>query len=237
MAIRGILFDKDGTLLDFHATWGPINRIVALTLARGDERLAERLLQAGGVDPASERTRAGSALAQGNTIEIASLWAPALPERALGELVEEIDRLYVEGAAGAVALGELRPLLERLSARGMKLGLATSDSARGAAASLKALGVLDLFDFVAGYDSGHGVKPSPGMALAFCAATGLQPKEIAVVGDSRHDLEMGRAAGAGLVLGVLSGTGTADDLGARADRLLADIGELEALLDLEAANS
>ena len=38
MAIRGILFDKDGTIIDYWRTWVPINRKVALYAARGDRR-------------------------------------------------------------------------------------------------------------------------------------------------------------------------------------------------------
>jgi phosphoglycolate phosphatase len=55
------------------------------------------------------------------------------------------------------------------------------------------------------------------------------------VGDNLHDLEMGRAAGAGLVVGVLTGTSEHGDLAPFADRVLESIVELEALLDEIAA--
>jgi phosphoglycolate phosphatase len=69
------------------------------------------------------------------------------------------------------------------------------------------------------------------MVHGFCAATGLTAAEVAVVGDNLHDLEMGRSAGAGLVVGVLTGTGEHADLSAHADYVLRSIVELEALLD------
>ena len=34
MPIRAVLFDKDGTLLDYHRTWGPINLAAAEIAAR-----------------------------------------------------------------------------------------------------------------------------------------------------------------------------------------------------------
>jgi phosphoglycolate phosphatase len=69
------------------------------------------------------------------------------------------------------------------------------------------------------------------MVTGFCEATGLAPGAIAVVGDSHHDMEMGRAAGAGLLVGVLTGTGGRDDLAPHAHHVLESIVELEALLD------
>jgi phosphoglycolate phosphatase len=52
-----------------------------------------------------------------------------------------------------------------------------------------------------------------------------------VVGDNMHDLEMGRGAGAGLLVGVLTGTSGEADLAPLADHVIADITLLSALLD------
>ena len=37
MKIRGALFDKDGTLIDFDRTWQPIAERLVLQIADGDE--------------------------------------------------------------------------------------------------------------------------------------------------------------------------------------------------------
>jgi phosphoglycolate phosphatase len=55
---------------------------------------------------------------------------------------------------------------------------------------------------------------------------------VAVVGDNLHDLEMARAAGAGLAVGVLSGTSAIDELGPHADHVIASIAELPEVLGL-----
>jgi phosphoglycolate phosphatase len=69
------------------------------------------------------------------------------------------------------------------------------------------------------------------MVHGFCVRTGLDPAEVAVVGDNGHDLEMGQRAGAGLLIGVLTGTGERTDLTKLADHVLDSIQDLEALLD------
>ena len=90
--------------------------------------------------------------------------------------------------------------------------------------------MLQEFDFLAGYDSGHGVKPDAGMVLAFCRQMGLSPAEVVVVGDNRHDIEMGRNAGVGLCIGVLTGTSERGELETIADAVLDDIASLPGYL-------
>ncbi len=89
----------------------------------------------------------------------------------------------------------LVPFLSALRADGFALGVATNDAEGPARAHLERAGVIQLFDFIAGYDSGYGAKPAPGMCLAFCEATGLAPDEVAMIGDSPHDLLAAKAAG------------------------------------------
>jgi phosphoglycolate phosphatase len=231
MAIKGILFDKDGTLLDYFETWTPVNQEVALAVAEGDEALAERLLVAIGRDREMNLALPGSILAAGTARDFAACWVAQLEGRGEEELAAQIDAIFVDGGRRhAVAVEGMERVIPALKLRGFALGIATSDSAAGAEASLGHFDVLRHFDFVAGCDSGHGTKPGPGQVHGFCAATGLAAPQVAVVGDNTHDLEMGRAAGAGLVVGVLTGTGRHEDLAVQADHVLESIVELEALL-------
>lgn len=225
--MRAILFDKDGTLIDYWKTWLPINREVALVVAEGNEGLARELLRAGGQDPDTGHLVAGSALAAGGISDIAAAFAthPAIAHTP--DLERRIDRVFARGGAEHSTLIEgARDALIALKARGFVLGLATNDSAAGLAASLAAHDVLDLFAFTAGCDSGWGAKPGPGMVLAFADAAGLRAREIAVVGDAVHDLAMGRAAGVGLTVAVLSGTSGPDAFEGLADLVLGSVNDL-----------
>jgi phosphoglycolate phosphatase len=230
--IRGILFDKDGTLVDFAATWEPLYRAAAMTAAGGDEAFASRLLVLGGADASGGSVVADSLLAAATTREIAEAWVEAGSRWTVPDLTAALDAQFQSGAlATMVPVTDLHALFGRLKARGLHLGIASSDSAAGIGALVERFGLGPFVDFVAGWDSGHGAKPEPGMALAFAAATGLAPAEVAVIGDNRHDMAMGAAAGVGLRIGVLTGTGTRATLAAAAHRVLPSIEGLEAVLD------
>ena len=227
MAIRGILFDKDGTIVDYWRTWLPVNREAALHAARGDKALAAQLLRLGGQDPETDRITPGAPLAAGDFMDIASAFADHPDVAPASELVAGIEAVFVKGGAKHSALIEgVRAAIVELRRRGFRLGIATNDSVAGLEASLVPHDILHLFDFAAGCDSGYGAKPDPRMALAFCAAVGFAPEEVAVVGDAVHDLAMGRAGGLGLTVGVLSGTSARDDLAPFADVIVASVCEL-----------
>ncbi len=230
MSIAGIVFDKDGTLLDYAASWQPINRRAAALAAGEDARLAERLLRLGGADPASGRVSPDSVLAAGNTAEIAAAWVAAGARLSAAALTVALDRLFSAAAPEVVPVTDLAALFRRLRGRGLRLGVASSDNETSIRLTAERFGIATLVDFVAGYDSGFGSKPGPGMIEGFCRATGLAARQIAVVGDNAHDLLMGRAAGAGRIIGVLTGTGTYETLAPLADLCLASIEGLEAAL-------
>jgi len=236
--ISGLLFDKDGTLLDFARTWPAAYRAAAADLAARAKTstaaqapaLAETLLRRAGYD-AEGRLEPGSPLAAGSNAEIAAIWAAEPALAAVGDVLAAIERVFARFAATAPAtVPELADLFARLNRRGLTLGVATNDSAAATAAWLDRVGVAAHLDFVCGADSGHGAKPGPGMVRAFCAATGLAPAAVAVIGDTAHDLDMARAAGAGLAVAVLGGVGDREQLAPRADRVIASVAEVEAAL-------
>jgi phosphoglycolate phosphatase len=232
--LGGILFDKDGTLIDFRATWVPAFRGVAAELAGragGGRALAAELLRGCGYDPASDRFSADSPLLWATNATIAAHWAREPALRAL-DVLEVVERHFNDDVLYPPRpVGDLPALLGRLRRRGLRLGLATMDSTAQAERTARRLGIAPLLDFVTGADGGFGVKPEPGMVLGFCAACGLAPEQVALVGDTHADLVMARNAGCALAIAVLTGATPPPVLTALADHVLGDVHELEALLD------
>lgn len=227
MTYKAIVFDKDGTLIDFHSTWLPVYRSAALEFARNNRQLADELLGEHGYDHVESRFQGGSLLAAGNNHDIAKAWSRQLSSPVDSQRLNQIfQHMVAESAAPVPALKETITQLQHYD---LKLGVATSDSYTGIHNSLQSFGVLDCFDFLCGYDSGHGVKPEAGMVNAFCSAVSVPAAQTIVVGDNSHDIEMGRNAGAGLCVGVLTGTSTRDELESLADVVYEDI---RGLLDL-----
>ena len=232
--IKGVLFDKDGTLIDFTATWRDAIEKIAARLADGDADLILTLCDAVGYDKRTQVFLPGSPVVAGSVDMVAELMASILPKWSAVQIEDLANRTALEmGADDLAPAPKLKETLIALRDMGLSLGVATHDGEAPSRANISALGVAELFDFVAGYDSGHGHKPGPGMPNAFAAAIGADPSEIVMVGDSVHDLGAGRAAGCALSVGVLTGPATEAELASEGDMVLPSIADLpEVLADL-----
>ena len=76
MTVRAILFDKDGTLLDFEATWGPMYRALALDLAEGTSPARPRCSSRAVSSDEPRPVRSGSVLGAGTSVDMVRLWFP-----------------------------------------------------------------------------------------------------------------------------------------------------------------
>jgi phosphoglycolate phosphatase len=227
--VRGIVFDKDGTLFDFHATWSAWSAGFIREVTGDDPARAAELARVLEFDLATLRFARTSPMIAGTMEVFVQAVRSVLPELDEGGLRRTI--LTSTALAPQIEATPLVPLLDRLRAAGLVLGIATNDSEVPARAHLERAGILDRFAFVAGYDTGHGAKPGPGMLTAFCAATGIAPAACAMIGDSVHDLDSGRAAGM-ITVGVLTGLALREELAPHADIVLDDIAGLPGWLGL-----
>lgn len=227
-AIRAILFDKDGTLFDFRRTWDNWAKGMIAELSRGSEATAKRIADAIHFDLVTGMFRPTSPVIAGTNREAAELVAHALGHREIGETEDTLARMAADADVAEVV--PLRDWITSLRQRGLKLGVMTNDAEAVAHAHLGRAGVGEMFDFIAGFDSGHGAKPDPAPLLAFAEQVNVAADACLMVGDSSHDLLAARAAGMP-GLGVLTGLATHEELLPFATAIVPDIGHLEEWLD------
>jgi phosphoglycolate phosphatase len=226
-----VVFDKDGTLIDFHAMWGGWATQLGRRLDGATRRpVAGDVFAALGFDPTTGRVISGTPLAVGTMAEIRELVAAVIrrwcPSVAAARRSVEEAWLVPDPVVTAVPLADLPALFDALRRAGKTLALATTDDRVPTDATLRALGVRERLARLACGDDGVGLKPDPRMLLAICQAVGIEPARTAVVGDTAADLTMARNAGAGLAIAVLSGVDRVDQLAPLADLVLPSVGDL-----------
>jgi len=231
--IAGVLFDKDGVLVDFHTTWGPATARTIRHFAV-DEDQARALAEAIDFDLTAERFRPQSVFIAGTAADTMRVWSPILGAgtglREASFWGEITDRMTTEGAECVSAPPEVPIALRALRAKGLPLGIATNDQEDSARQQMTRLELTALFETISGSDSGYGPKPGPGMIDAFADHLNVDTARIVMVGDSTHDLHAARAAGA---IGVAIGTGpaTLESLKPHADHTIETMAELPGLVD------
>ena len=229
--IKGILFDKDGTLIDFQKTWFAIGDLMALQAAGGDRARADELMTEAGYDFQAHCFKADLVFAAGTNADIVALWYPEASSDERQAMVTGFDVFTAEqGAAQSVALpGSRTPSPACIAPASAS---AWPPTIRPAARKRRCWRWASRRCSTPPMATTRSPipKPAPDAIRAFCDLTGLKPSEIAMVGDNRHDLEMARAGGAGLAVGVLCGTGTRETLLPLADVILNSVADLPAYL-------
>lgn len=234
--VAAVLFDKDGTLLDFQATWGPATRDVLHALSDGDAIVFRDLSASCGFLPESGGFLPDSPIIGGYTDDFAPAWASRLGQSYDQAFKSQVDSMFRDASLRHLTgYDDVVPALEGLRASAIPIGLATNDAEATAHAHLKKLGIDGFFAFVAGYDSGYGAKPGGGMVEAFAEAIDLPASAIILVGDSPHDMDAARAAGA-VPAGIARTEMAAQVLADRRPAItVTDLSGLLAALDLSSA--
>jgi len=226
-----IVFDKDGTLIEFHLMWGGwVDGLANRLEAASGLAVREGLYALLGVDLETGLVHAHGLLAATPMSRIREAIvafladagaAPDLAERALDRAWDAPDPVAL-----ARPVTDLRALLARLRSRVGLFAVATSDDRDPTVRTLESLGIAGEFAYLACADDGFPNKPAPDPVLRLCERLGVAPGRAAVVGDSPFDLRMGRAAGVARTIGVLTGVGDIATLQPLADIVLPSIEDL-----------
>ncbi len=175
---RFIVFDWDGTLADSTS-------IIATSLQRACADVGEPV-------PCEADARFVIGLGLADALRRV---APGLPRERWPMLSERYRHHYLSRDAAIPLFAGARELLDELDAAGFLLGLATGKSRAGLARALAQHGLLDRFVATRCADEGFP-KPHPDMLLHLMDRVGAAPGETLMIGDTTHDLELAKNAGA-----------------------------------------
>ncbi len=197
--VRGVVFDKDGTLTDLDDRWFAF----AQSFMRGTmeqlnistDGLADVLAAIGVADG---RIIPDGLFAVGNTRQISRIASAELVAR--GARAEEVDDALRHGVRTAVG-GPLQPLgdvansLSHLANTGMRIGVATADDRTNSEQELAELGIAELVTaHRCGSDRGPR-KPSGEVLTGICQEWDLPVGQVIYVGDSLGDRATAHDAG------------------------------------------
>jgi len=227
------IFDKDGTLIDFHLMWSGWVRELTDRIADaegGRRRLNELLHAVMGVDRQTGRVLPDGALAAMPMLRLRR----ALVEAIVGAGVPDAEAKRVVAEAWhapdpvrlARPVTDLVALFRDLRGAGIRIAVATSDDRVPTERTLAHLGVTEFVEALACADDHHPVKPDPAAVHWICRTLGVPEARTAVVGDAPADLAMGRSAGVGRVIAVLTGVGDGETLARSADVVLESVRDL-----------
>lgn len=231
MKIKGVLFDKDGTLLEFNKTWRPIANQVVDEVAN-KYAINDKAALAQSIGLFSDSIDPNGSLSAGTNKDVAldmlSVIIKTNNNINKEEYIQWSTDLFNRVAASLPffpVVGGVNTI-KKLKYAGYLIGLSTADSVENAKLFLKKTGLDIYFDYIGADDGIINPKPAIDYMNVFCERYALKPAEVAVVGDTIADMNFGTNSGAGLVVGVLSGTGTRSLLEGQATIVINNINEL-----------
>ncbi|MEU6525257.1 HAD family hydrolase [Streptomyces sp. NPDC046924] len=206
-ALRGVIFDMDGTLAD---TPGAIVSITLGVLAELGREADEDAVRATVGKPLDHNFSQLLGLPADHA-EVQN--AMAAYRRGFAEhLAEQRGRMLYPGVPKG---------LIKLRESGLTLAIATSKTHDAAVNVLRTTGILDEFTVVAGHDTVERGKPAPDMALHVAHELDIPAADCIVIGDAIGDIQMAGAAGM-TSIGVSYGVATAAELLAAGAQSVAD---------------
>lgn len=202
MKASALIFDKDGTLIEFDAFWVSLSIKAIQQVLDGLNIQGElsNIIEAFGVHDGV--TDINGVLCHGTYAQMGEIVYDILKKHNPSLSKEQITNLVESSYKENVCFGEVKPttpslknVLEKLKERGKKLAVVTTDNEDVTRVCLNKLGIEELFDKIY-TDNGHfPPKPNPFCANDFCEKFGLDKNKVVMVGDTMTDVRFAKNAG------------------------------------------
>lgn len=234
---KHVCFDKDGTLVDVHATWVPITYRRAQKIIQYlelSEKYFAGLCRAMGVDVSLDLIISGGPVGYKPRVKIIDSTIQWLAQQKitashkdLAEIFRGIDVEFQkrDDVFPKVLPGVVEGIKE-LKQRDVKISIFTSDRNKN---TEKVLSMLDLskdVDVIVGGDDVRSPKPDPEGFLTACSRAGVEPGDSVYVGDTVEDMQMARAGGCAGCFGLAQGLSSKEELAQTSDFVFTSFPEL-----------
>lgn len=236
-----IVFDKDGTLLDFDAFWVSVS-VAALSdilkKLNKEEIGVDEFLTAFGVKDGV--TDIDGILCKGTYEQMGLAVYDILKKYGCNETSEGIISMLIQAYNENSDKGQIKPtcenikeVLSALKSDGRKLIVVTTDNYEITEKCLEALGISEYFECIFADDGKTPTKPDPKCILDYTEKSGIAIDKAVMVGDTMTDVNFARNAGMS-VIGVGSTDTNRQRLTAHADIVINSIADIcDALKELE----
>ena len=238
MKTKGIIFDKDGTLLDFDGFWTPVAEYAVediLQKNQMEKSLKNQVLNAIGVKDGI--TDVDGVLCKGTYLQISQIIFGVLSKYKEELKLEDVAEISLKAFHDNIGKGEMKGTCENIAGvisnlkeKGIKLAVVTADDTFTTKKCLTALGIDDMFDVIYTDDGTHPNKPDPYCIEDFCVKFGLNKEQVVMVGDSLTDVNFAKN-GCIKFVGVAKGQLNTAFLSAYADTVLPDVSHLSSVLE------
>ena len=227
-----IIFDKDGTLIDFNYMW-----------LKWFKNISKVLVEQGGLSDSGVKKIEKILCYNDNTKTIDS--TSPLCCSPMNRLYESFLNVYIDDTKtninskaerfkdlwfmpdpinDARSLTDLRNLFSCLHSQNIKIAVCTSDNRNETMKTLENFKVSEFISaVVCGDDSHLPPKPDPSQIHHICKLTKVDVSNTIMVGDTITDMEMGRMASVSLCVGIPFGAGSLDDLINSADVIIPSV--------------
>lgn len=223
-----VIFDKDGTLIDFQSMWKTFVETITWKIEKHSNMdLRERLFEMLGYDSQTRQIKSKSRLSDTTLTGVfdavvSTVKAAGISEGDATELVKGCWTLP-DPVRNARPMSDLPTLFNSIRHMGAKIAVITLDERERTEAMLGHLGIDGLVDGVACGDDEVPMKPNPEQVWALCRSLNVSPSQTIVVGDTNSDMVLARQAGCALSVGVMGGSTDTHDLAKDADVLIPSI--------------
>ncbi len=227
--INGILFDKDGTIVNSE------KRLLDISLSRVHEakklfksenysseiikELEKLLLKAYGINDNKINPNGSLAIASKKDSLICTATVFCILGKSWSSAFEDATNIF-EAATKPLLnrnntnkriLPGLIPLIKNAQRRNIKLGLISNDTRMGIKEFLKSAGIEQYFPFIWSSDD-YPPKPNPSSVKNLCKLMKLKSSECALIGDADTDMRMASQSGVLIALGYTAGWRTPPSL-------------------------